>query len=172
MPSGVSSKVGGTVDVFVQEIEPLDDQIHGPSFCIRIIGEGTGADIALEMNEVAGGEVFYKFRSKAVLETNNGVPCRSFRTSRQGLLTIKGMKHRQYKRFFVRFDGADAHNRIPCEGPAHRLYHADQAHHRHQGDGPRCPKGTASPAANMAGPTSPSRTNSVARWRPYRSCPS
>lgn len=163
MPSGVSSKVGGTVDVFVQEIEPLDDQIHGPSFCIRIIGEGTGADIALEMNEVAGGKVFYNIRSKAVFETNNGVPCRSFRAARQGLLAIKSMKDRQDERLFVRFDGAYAHDRIPCEGPAHRSCLRNRAHHPHQGDGPRCPKGSASPAANMAVPISPSRTQIWAR---------
>jgi len=163
MPSGVSSKVSGTVDVFVQEIEPLDDQIHGTSPHIRIVGERTGADIALEMNEVAGGQVLYNIRAKAVLETNNGVPCRSFRAARQGLLAVQGMKDRQDERFFVRFDGADAHDRIPCEGAAHRSCLPDHAHHPHQGDGPRCPKGSASPAANMAVPISPSRTQIWAR---------
>lgn len=155
--------IGGTVDVFVQEIEPLDDQIHGTSFSVRIVGERTRADIALEMNEIAGGEMFYKFRSKAVLETNNGVPCRSFRAARQGLLTIEGMKDRQDKCLLVGLDGADAHDRIPCEGAAHRSCLPDHAHHPHQGDGPRCPKGSASPAANMAVPISPSRTQIWAR---------
>lgn len=159
--------IGGTVDVFVQEIEPQDDQIHGTSPHIRIVSERTGSDIALEMNEVTGGEMFYKFRSKAVLETNNGVPCRSFRAARQGLLAVQGMKDRQDERFFVRLDGADTHDRIPCEGSAHRLCLSDHAHHRHQSDEPRCPKGTASPAAIIAGPMSPSLTQIWARWRPY-----
>ena len=105
MLSGVSSKVGGIVDVFVQEIEPLNDQIHRAPLCVRIIGERTGADIALEMNEVAGSKVFYKVRSKVVLETNNGVPCRSFRAARQGLPAVQSMKDRQDERFFVRLDG-------------------------------------------------------------------
>jgi hypothetical protein len=65
MPSGVSSKVSGTVDVFVQKIKSLDDQIHGPSFRVCIICERTRADIALEMNEIAGGQVLYNIRSKA-----------------------------------------------------------------------------------------------------------
>ena len=155
--------IGGTVDVFVQEIEPLDDQIHGTSFSVSIISERTGADIALEMNEVAGGEVFYKFRSKAVFKANNGVPCRSFRAAQQGFLAVQGMKDRQYKCLFVRFDGADARDCIPCEGAAHRSCLPDHAHHPHQGDGPRCPKGSASPAANMAVPISPSRTQIWAR---------
>ncbi len=163
MPSGVSSKVGWTVDVFEQEIKPLNDQIHRAPLCVRIIGERTGADIALEMNEVAGSKVFYKVRSKAVFETNNGVPCRSFRAARQGLLAVQGMKDRQDKCLLVGLDGADAHDRIPCEGAAHRSCLPDHAHHPHQGDGPRCPKGSASPAANMAVPISPSRTQIWAR---------
>jgi hypothetical protein len=167
MLSGVRSRVGGTVDVFVQEIEPLDDQIHGTSFRVRIVGERTRADIALEMNEIAGAQVLYNIRSKVVLETNNGVPCRSFRAARQGLPAVQGMKDRQDERFFVRLDGADAHDCIPCEGPAHRSCLPDHAHHRHQGAGPRCPKGSASPAANIAGQISPSRTQIRARWRPY-----
>ncbi len=74
------------VDVFMKEVEPQDDQVHGASFRVRVVGERASAHIPVKMAQIAWRQVIDNMVAKGLFKADDGVPCRSLRAARRGWL--------------------------------------------------------------------------------------
>jgi len=107
------------LDMFVQEIEPQNDQVHGAPSHIHVVGEGASAHVSMKMAQIAWRQVIDNLVAKQLFEADDGVPCWPLRAARRGWLAVQRMIYCQDEGLFIGFDGTDAHDGIPCERPTH-----------------------------------------------------
>lgn len=87
------------VDVFVQEIKPQDDKVHGAPFRVRVINKRASAHISMKMAQIARRQVIDDLVAKRLFEANDGIPCWSLRSTQGDRLGLQRVIDRQDEGF-------------------------------------------------------------------------